>query len=307
MIGRRRFLHLSTAAGIGVAVSAKLVGQISKHPDATEAQVSTGHGPVNALTFPASGSIPVAFVLSDGAVMIDFAGPWEVLQDTRIPGKGGSAFELFTVAESLTPIRASAGMRILPDYTFENAPNPKVIIIPAQSGNQKMIEWIRQKSKSADVTASVCTGAFVLAQTGLLAGKAVATHHNAYQRLAMQYSDIHVMRGARFVDDGNVSSSGGLSSGIDLALHIVERYFDREAATQTAYQMEYQGVGWTDPSSNRQYLQKVTSTDAKPRCAVCGMDVDAGRAPNSKYNGKTYYFCGPAHKQTFDASPAAYV
>jgi transcriptional regulator GlxA family with amidase domain len=93
---------------------------------------------------------------------------------------------------------------------------------------------------------SVCTGAFVLAKTGLLSGKAATTIHHAYTDLAMQFPDIQVKRGARFVDEGNLASSGGLSSGIDLALHVVERYYGREVAERTAYLMEYQGRGWLD-------------------------------------------------------------
>jgi len=88
----------------------------------------------------------------------------------------------------------------------------------------------------------------VLAQTGLLNGKVATTHHNAYTELAMQFPQVHVKRGARFVEAGNIATAGGLSSGIDLALHVVERYFGRAVAQQTADYMEYQGTGWREPS-----------------------------------------------------------
>jgi transcriptional regulator GlxA family with amidase domain len=131
-------------------------------------------------------------------------------------------------------------MKIAPDYTFEMVPAPKVVVIPAQNGaSPSMLEWIRKSAKTADVTMSVCVGAFVLAKTGLLSGKAATTIHHAYTDLAVQFPDIQVKRGARFVDEGNVASSGGLSSGIDLALHVVERYYGREVAERTAYFMEY--------------------------------------------------------------------
>jgi transcriptional regulator GlxA family with amidase domain len=244
MIDRRTFLRFSAALGVGTAVSGNLAGT---------SMAQAAPPDINRLPVPPDGKIPVAFVLSKGAVMIDFAGPWEVFQDARFSNKGAAGFELFTVAETSDPIRASGGMLIVPNYVFATAPAPKVIIIPAQSGGPAVIEWIREKSKTADVTASVCTGAFVLAGTGLLSGKPVTTHHGAYQILASKFPDVHVVRGARFVDDGNIASSGGLSSGIDLALHLVERYFGRDVASRITDQMEYQGSGWTDPSSNRRY------------------------------------------------------
>jgi transcriptional regulator GlxA family with amidase domain len=121
-------------------------------------------------------------------------------------------------------------MKIVPDCTFETAPAPKLVVIPAQNGaSPATFEWIRKSAKSADVTMSVCTGAFVLAKTGLLSGKAATTIHHAYSDLTMQFPDIQVKRGARFVDEGNIASPGGLSSGIDLALHVVERYYTTAA------------------------------------------------------------------------------
>jgi transcriptional regulator GlxA family with amidase domain len=135
-----------------------------------------------------------------------------------------NAFRVYTVAETAKPIPASGGMKFIPDYRLENAPAPKVIVIPAQSDpSEAMLEWIRKSSKTADLTMSVCTGSYVLAKTGLLAGKAAITHHGAYIDFAMKFPDIHVRRGVRFVEDGNLASSGGLTCGMDLALRVVER------------------------------------------------------------------------------------
>jgi YHS domain-containing protein len=116
-----------------------------------------------------------------------------------------------------------------------------------------------------------------------------------------------VKRGARFVETGNLASAGGLSSGIDLALRVVERYFGRDAAVQTAYQMEYQGQGWMNPDANAVYRAHRVSTAALPLCPVCEMDVNPGSAPRSVYRGQTYYFCMPRHKSLFDAAPDAYL
>jgi putative intracellular protease/amidase/YHS domain-containing protein len=258
----------------------------------------------NPLVPPAKGPIPVAFLISDGAVVIDFAGPWEVFQDVH-DAQGRGFFNLYTVAETTKPVTASAGLKIVPDYTFQTAPSPKVIVIPAQNGDSpEMREWIRKSSKTADVTMSVCTGAYVLAKTGLLSGKAATTHHSAYSEFAMQFPDIQLKRGARFVEDGNLASSGGLSSGIDLAVRVVERYYGRERAEQTADMMEYQGRGWLDPNSNQVYAKARVSTDEHPVCPVCEMDADP--TLKSVYNGKTYYFCSTDHKELFESAPAKF-
>jgi transcriptional regulator GlxA family with amidase domain/YHS domain-containing protein len=247
--------------------------------------------------------IPVAFVISEGAVVIDFGGPWEVFRDVNIPGKG-TPFRLYTVSDKIAPITVGGGMKIVPDYTFANAPAPKVIVIPAQSEPSKaMLEWIRQSSKSTDVTMSVCTGAFVLAKTGLLDGKSATTFHSAFTSFEMQFPKIKLKRGARFVENGNLATSGGLSSGIDLALRVVERYYGREVAAKTAYNMEYQGQGWMDANSNQTYAVTPVSTVEHPLCPVCGMDVDPASSPKSAFKGVTYYFCSDDDKKTFDAAP----
>jgi len=240
--------------------------------------------------------------------MIDFSGPWEVFQDVMIPGRADPPFRLYTVAETTDPIHASGGMTIVPDYNLKNAPAPKVIVIPAQSEpTAAVLDWIRKSTKNTDVTMSVCTGAFVLAKTGLLSGKAATTYHGAFVRFATQFPDIHLKRGARFVEDGNLATAGGLSSGIDLALRVVERYYGREVAQKTAYNMEYQGQGWMDRNSNQIYATTPVSTAEHPLCPVCQMDVDPATAPKSLFKGKTYYFCSQDDKKTFDATPDKFV
>ena len=262
---------------------------------------------VRKLNPPANGRVPVAFPISENAVVIDYSGPWEVFQDTQavIGNENVPGFSLYTVAETSEPVRASGGMQLVPNYTFENAPAPKVIVIPAQQGSDAMIEWIKKASKSADLTMSVCTGAFLLAKTGLLSGKAATTHHSSYGRFAMQYRDIRLKRGFRFVDAGdNVASAGGLTSGIDLALHVVERYYGRFIAERTAYYMEYQGSGWMDVTgaSNAAYATK-PKADAMTD-PVCGMA--ASNALESTYKGTTYHFCSEGCKRTFDEAPSEY-
>jgi len=250
--------------------------------------------------------IPVAFVISEGAVVIDFCGPWEVFRDVMVGND--HPFRLYTVSDKTAPIQAGGGMKIVPDYTFANAPAPKIIVIPAQSEPSKaMLEWIRQATKNTDVTMSVCTGAFVLAKTGLLDGKSATTFHGAFNTFAVEFPRIELKRGARFVENGNLATAGGLSSGIDLALRVVERYYGREIATKTAYNMEYQGQGWMNPNSNQVYATTPVSTAKHPLCPVCGMDVDPATAPKSVFQGKTYYFCTDDDKKTFDAAPEKFL
>ncbi len=306
-MNRRELLQRSATFGLMAAVPGLgRFASASGFPAPAEGDQRPSEKP-NPLKPPAEGSIPVAFLISEGAVVIDFAGPWEVFSGVMLGGRM-DLFRVYTVAETLAPIRASGGLRIVPDYTLESAPEPKVIVIPAQNdASEPALNWIRKSSKTADVTMSVCTGAYVLAQTGLLNGKAATTHHASYVDFATKFPDIRVERGVRFVEDGNLASSGGLSCGIDLAFRVVERYFGSKGAEQAAYDMEYQGRGWTNPDSNAVYAKIRTSTDNHPLCAVCGMDVDAVNGPKSVYKGKTYYFCSADHKAQFDAAPAKFV
>jgi transcriptional regulator GlxA family with amidase domain len=196
------------------------------------------------LTPPANGVVPVAFVISSRWTVIDAMGPWEVFQDAAT-SKDSEGFELYTVAESLEPVTGSAGIKVVPNYTFANAPQPKVVVIGAQAGRSPaMFEWLKKVSESVDVMMSVCTGAFILAQSGLIDGKTATTHHDFFDKFAKQFPKVELKRGARFVEEKKFSSAGGLTSGIDLALRVVERYFGRETAEKTAVYMEYQSRSW---------------------------------------------------------------
>ncbi len=302
IIGRRA--DLAMRLGLVGAILCCAVHSVLASPVQTAATTTVDDGKANHLKAPADGNIPVAFLMSEGAVMIDFAGPWEVFREAMAPGRQKHPFHLYTVAETTAPIHASGGMQIIPDYTFANAPAPKIIVIPAQSDHSPaVLEWIRNRTKTTDVTMSVCTGAFILAQTGLLSGKSATTFHSAFKPFAAAFPDVHLKRGARFVEEGNLATAGGLSSGIDLALHVVERYYGREAAQKTAYNMEYQGQGWMNPNSNQLYAAEPVSTAAHPLCPVCGMDVVLATAPTSVFKGKKYYFCSGDDKKTFDAAP----
>jgi len=218
---------------------------------ATEPQGGAGEmRPGEKLAAPAEGQIPVAFLISRGATVIDFCGPWEVFQDVSVPGRGRTPadtfpFRLFTVAESREPIAASGGLKIVPDFTFEDAPQPKVIVIPAQGGGTPaLLAWLRKAHKEADMTMSVCTGSFVLASAGLLDGRSATTHHEFLDQLERSFPAVQVRRDVRFVEGPRIATAAGLTSGIDLALRVVERYFGGDVARRTAEYMEHEGQGW---------------------------------------------------------------
>ncbi|HEY8234106.1 MAG TPA: DJ-1/PfpI family protein, partial [Vicinamibacteria bacterium] len=195
----------------------------------------------SALRPPAQGPIDVAFLISNGATVIDFTGPWEVFQDVSVPGRDDS-FRLFTVADGRDPVRVTGGMQIVPDFSVGDAPPPHVVVVPAMRRSPAVLDWLRKVSARADLIMSVCTGAFVLGQAGLLAGKRATTHHDFHDRFAAQFPDVTLERGLRFVESApNLATAGGLTSGIDLALRVVERYFGRDVAQRTAAYMEYQG------------------------------------------------------------------
>lgn len=294
----REFLSVATNVGFVAVLAFLVLTEIS-----VNAASAKGSDDEKSNSLKPSASIPVAFVISEGAVVIDFCGPWEVFREVMVSGHGDHPFHLYTVSDKTSPIQVSGGMKIIPDYTFANAPAPKVIVIPAQSEPSKaMLEWIRNASKNTDVTMSVCTGAFVLAKTGLLSGKSATTFHSAFNGFSIEFPDIELKRGARFVENGNLATAGGLSSGIDLALRVVERYYGREVAAKTAYNMEYQGQGWMNPDSNQIYATGPVSTAEHPLCPVCEMEVDPKIAPKSVFKGVTYYFCSDEDKKTFDAA-----
>ena len=207
-----------------------------------------------ALLAPPQGPIHVAFVLSEGATMIDFAGPWEVFQDVHVEGRGSGMdeqmpFRLYTVSDSRAPIRISGGMQVTPDYAFADAPAADIVVVGAQSGkSRQMLEWLRRAATRSKVVMSVCTGAYKLAMAGLLDGKKAATHHEFWDDFQRRFPKVALERGPRYVrSDPVVFTAGGLTSGIDLALHVVELYFGREVAARTAAMMEYDGKGWLRP------------------------------------------------------------
>jgi len=203
------------------------------------------------LPVPKQGKIRVGFTINPGVQVIDLAGPWEVFQDVLL-SEGESPlgeerpFELFTVSESIEPLTATGGLQIVPNYSIEGAPIPHLVVIPhfASTELTPIHEWITEAAERADLTMSICTGAFQLARTGLLDGRPATTNQDAYNLFERVYPQVSLRRGPRFVETTGIATSGGLTAGIDLALRVVERYFGRSVAQRTADAMEYTSEGW---------------------------------------------------------------
>jgi len=191
------------------------------------------------------------FVFPDVEVL-DFAGPYEVFTTAsrvfkRTKPQGEAAFEVFTIGNRNQPLKARAGLPVLPEFSFENHPPIDLLIVPggvvnAELEKPEVIRWIASVAARARLTASVCTGAFLLARAGLLDGKRATTHWEDIADLRRDYPQIEVLAGQRWVDEGDVVTSGGISAGIDMSLHLVERLAGRELAIKTATQMEFRWV-----------------------------------------------------------------
>ena len=190
----------------------------------------------------------VAIYIFPDMEVLDFAGPFEVFSTaSRVSGRRNPErplpFEVFTVAQSTEPVLARAGLRVLPDHTLASCPQPGILLIPggvvaAELGKPEVLDWVVQASRLAAVTASVCTGAFILAKAGLLAGRTATTHWEDLADLRLAFPDVEVIAGRRWVDEGAVVSSAGIAAGIDMSLHLVARFAGDALAAATARQMD---------------------------------------------------------------------
>ena len=230
------------------AVAAAAAG--SGLPVPSNAAVDSTHFPADAgkpLAPPKTGRIEVAVMVCDQATLIDFAGPMEMISSVWIQDRGATMdeqmpFHTFVVSSTTGPVSTAPGMRVVPDFTFDNAPQPNVIVVGAQSAPPEADQWLRHASKNADVTMSVCTGAFILARAGLLDGLYATTHHDSYDRFEKMYPKVRLVRGPRYVENREISTAGGLTSGMDLALHVVERYFGAPVKARLAAYEEFQST-----------------------------------------------------------------
>lgn len=182
----------------------------------------------------------VAILIFDGVQIIDYTGPYEVF--------GAAGLEVFTVATSAATITTNMGMKVTPRYTLEDAPAADVLLIPGggvipTQQDPRVLKWIQDRSKQAEIVMSVCNGAFILARTGLLDGLTVTTTAGLIDGLPTVAPKVKVVRDQRYVDNGKFITTAGLSSGIDGALYVVSRLFGNARAQLTALRIEYDWKG----------------------------------------------------------------
>jgi len=190
-----------------------------------------------------TGIVKVAFIVSDRATLIDIAGPMQTFDQVQSPGTTG--FQTYTVSETRNPIKAGT-MTIVPDYTFADAPDPDIVVVGAQTGNSApYLNYIRTMAKRGKLMLSVCTGASKFAQAGILDGDEATSHHDFIDGFQKTYPEVTWVKDRAWVHSApRVYTAGGETSGIELALHVVELYFDHDVAVRTARYMEYRGPSW---------------------------------------------------------------
>ncbi|MFL6759910.1 DJ-1/PfpI family protein [Sphingomonas sp.] len=207
------------------------------------AAAAGAEAPEKQLALPSSGIMKVAFVVSDRATLIDIAGPMQVFDQVQSPGTTG--FQTYTVSETRQPIKAGT-LTIVPDYTFADAPDPDIVVVGAQTGrSEPYLNFIRGMTARGKLMLSVCTGAAKFADAGILDGLPATSHHDYIDGFAKTYPKIGWLRDRSYVHSAPmIYTAGGETSGIELALHITELYFDHDIAVKTARYMEYRGPAW---------------------------------------------------------------
>ena len=199
----------------------------------------------------------VGIYLFDAVDVLDFAGPFEVFSTAaRVHGRreppSPPIFVVATVGRGFAPVVARGGLRVQPAFNLEDHPPLDVLIIPggvvdAEMDQPELMAWLIRTAPATSVTASVCTGAFLLAQAGLLHGKQATTHWEDLAELRRLFPEVDVVEGKRWVDLGSIVTSAGISAGIDMSLHLVARLAGAELARKTAHQMQYDW--WDDEQS----------------------------------------------------------
>ena len=183
-------------------------------------------------------------LIYDQAEVLDFSGPYEVFSTAARLSSNGKAFTPFLISESGQQVTARGGYQVQPSYGFRNHPAIDLLIVVGGVHNKEMskpsvLQWVYSQGKQATLTASVCTGAFILAGAGVLTNQIVTTHWEDIADLKKQFPDLNVQSNVRWVDEGAIITSAGISAGIDMSLHIVSRIHSNELAEKTARQMDF--------------------------------------------------------------------
>ncbi|MFJ3794438.1 DJ-1/PfpI family protein [Kitasatospora sp. NPDC090091] len=192
---------------------------------------------------------PLTFgmLVFDEVEVLDMGGPFEVFSAAGRLARTAAdepLLRVLTIAATDRPVRARGGLKVVADHTLDEDPAFDVLVIPggvttAVETDTDVIDWLARRRKTAVLTLSICTGAFLLAATGALDGRPATTHWEDQDELARRWPAIRVCTDLRWVDDGDIVTSAGISAGIDASLHIVSRLFGEQLAHRTAHQMEY--------------------------------------------------------------------
>lgn len=191
----------------------------------------------------------IGIFVYDDVEVLDFAGPYEVFTTaSRVHGLltpgAPSPFRVRTIGQTGAMQRARAGLSVFPDADFAATGYLDVLLVPggvvtAELEKAAVIDWIGAIAREAELVASVCTGAFLLAKAGLLDGQDATTHWDDIDDMRAAFPQVRVHAQRRWVDNGKFVTSAGISAGIDMSLHLVERLASRELALATAHRMEY--------------------------------------------------------------------
>ena len=191
----------------------------------------------------------VGILVFPNVEVLDFCGPYEVFSVTRLDEdrrrEEPSPFEVLLLAESADPVVATGGLRVIPDATLDTCPPLDVLVVPGgwgtrkEIGNERVLTWIAARAKEVETLTSVCTGAMLLGQAGLLDGRRATTHWRSLDWMRQSFPAVTVEDKLHVVEDGNVLTSAGISAGIDMALRVVARDFGETVGRATARHMEY--------------------------------------------------------------------
>lgn len=194
--------------------------------------------------------LTVGILIFDEVEVLDFCGPFEVFSIARPvePERQGDEHQLFrvlTIAEHDEIISCRGGLQVQPHATIEQHPPLDILVVPGGQGtrrerhNTRLLDWIGQQNQHTQLTTSVCTGAFLLAERGLLDGRRATTHWGSIEWMRETYPAIEMLADTRVVDEGHLITSAGVSAGIDMSLHVVARLYGIDVARWTARRMEY--------------------------------------------------------------------
>jgi transcriptional regulator GlxA family with amidase domain len=184
----------------------------------------------------------VGIMLFPDAEELDWAGPWEVF---TMAAMGRDDLKVVTVAQTAEPVRCAKGLRVLPDHGFEDCPKLDLVLVPGGQGtrtevdNPVLLEWLAKVGAQCQWVTSVCTGSMLLHAAGLARGKRITTHWGYLEALRERAPDADVLEKVRYVRDGRVVTSAGVSAGIDMSLWLVGQIFSVEHARNTQRFMEY--------------------------------------------------------------------